>query len=61
MRIVGYEMSKTGKKGMMYNERLKRMLMMCGAIILFVLGVWLLIEPARASTQHEAISLEIGN
>ncbi len=29
-------------------ERLKRMLMMCGAFILFVLGVWLLVKPVQA-------------
>jgi hypothetical protein len=28
------------------NERLKRAVMVCGAILLFILGLWLLVEPA---------------
>lgn len=37
-----------GQDGTELRERVKRGLMVCCALILFVLGVWLLIEPVKA-------------
>lgn len=38
-----------GQDGTGLRERIKRGLMVGCALILFVLGVWLLVEPVRAS------------
>jgi hypothetical protein len=55
MRSAAHEMNKAPNRGEMREERLKRALMVCGAIILFILGVWLLVEPAAASSKNDAL------
>lgn len=41
-------MNRPGNLKTMHIERFKRVLMMCCALVLFALGVWLLIEPVQA-------------
>jgi hypothetical protein len=44
-------MKRADDQGTTRGERLKRVLMVCCALVLFILGVWLLIEPVQA---HDA-------
>jgi high-affinity Fe2+/Pb2+ permease len=41
-------MNGNDSSGMTRSERIKKALMMFFALVLFVLGVWLLIEPTQA-------------
>jgi hypothetical protein len=41
-------MSRIGQLGLSREERVKRGLMIWCALILFALGIWLLVEPAKA-------------
>lgn len=41
-------MSRNDEAAISRTERVKHGLMVCCALILFVLGVWLLIEPVKA-------------
>lgn len=55
--MAGCEMNRSDEIGMTRSERLKRALMMFCALILFIVGIWLLIEPerARGSEFHSSI------
>lgn len=45
---VQCEMKRAEHTGRSIEGRLKNVLMVCCALILFVLGVWLLLEPVQA-------------
>lgn len=49
-------MNRAANRAGKLNRRVKQMLMVCCAVILFVLGVWLLVAPmeARGATVFQA-------
>ena len=55
--MAGFAMGWTGNHGMTRSERLKRTLMMCCALVLFVLGIWLLIKPVEARSDASGIGV----
>jgi len=54
-------MSRTGNPGLVRSERLKRTLMICSALVLFVLGIWLLIEPKQAQGSELVDNVDANN